>query len=90
MGREARSKPKPGRVTLSAEDYWKFRASINDVSAIELEATQAAAQFKGRIAEATARTSALFADLAKAHGFDPAKAYRWDDATCELIEATKA
>lgn len=93
MGREARQRirglrtpaPKAPRLALPAADYWKFRAHVNDVGAIEAEAAQAAAKFKQRIAGAAQRASDLFAQLGKAHGFDPLKTYGWDDATCELI-----
>lgn len=82
-----KQKPVRGpRFKLSGEDYWKFRASINDVRSIELEATEAAAKFRQRVGEAHEKTRALFAQLGAAHGFDPAKNYGWDDATCELIE----
>lgn len=74
-------------VTLQPADYWRFRALMNERHAIESEAAAAAHEFKQRIADADAKARALFADLGNTYGFDPAKTYRWNDATCELVEA---
>jgi hypothetical protein len=63
-------------------DYWKFRALVNDVRAIEVDANRAASEFKQRIAAADQKAQAFAVSI----GLDPAKGYRWDDATCELIE----
>lgn len=85
--RQAKQTPHKGkRIKLSGEDYWKFRASVNDVNAIHVEATKAAATFRQRIGAASEKTRALFAELGKAHGFDPLLHYAWNDETCELIE----
>lgn len=74
------------RTKLPPADYWQFRASLNELSAIELDASKAAAAFRQRVAAAEQQRRELFARLGKAHGFDPMKNYAWDDATCELIE----
>jgi hypothetical protein len=87
MGRESRSAAaRSRRIVLPADDYWQFRARINDVGVIEAEAVQVAAQYRTRIADASARTRDLFAALGKKHGFDPTKTYRWDDEARTLIE----
>lgn len=89
MGRDARrTKPAQTRTKLPPAEYWQFRACRNEVSAIEVEASKAAAEFRQRVAIAEHRTRELFVRLGKAHGFDPLKKYAWDDATCELIEIT--
>lgn len=91
MGREQRrtkTAKGPRRIKLPEAAFWKFRASVNELSALELDATRAAQRVRQQIAEAEARTRALFEALGKAHGFDPKRHYRWDDTTCELIEVT--
>lgn len=94
MGRDERVRvvsklATPGRVRLPEAAFWKFRAAVNDVFAIEVEASQAVARFKARASDARDRTTVLFSELGKAHGFDPTKTYGWDDSTCELIEVPK-
>lgn len=69
-------------MILSEIDYWKLRAALNEPAAIDAEARHAAEQFKARIAQAQQHARTLLEQA----GCDPAKAYRWNDATCELIE----
>jgi len=91
MGREAKIKKarETARVMLPAVDYWKLRATIRDVEAIQKDAMEAAQRFGRSIHEAQQKASALLVELGKAHGFDATKVYGWDDATCELIEQSK-
>lgn len=84
--RKAAPTPTTRRIKLSEADFWKFRAALNDVRSIELEATEAALKFRQRVADADQSARAFFAQLGRAHGFDPKKTYGWDDSTCELIE----
>ena len=69
-------------MQLSEVDYWKLRAAAAQPAVIEAEARQAAEGFKARIAAAHQHARTLLEQA----GGDPAKAYRYNDATCELIE----
>jgi len=86
MGREAKARQAAEtRIVLERGDYFELRALIRDVEAIELDAMKAAQVYRDRREAARQRSQTKFEALAKQHGFDPTKSYRWDDAACELI-----
>lgn len=89
MGREAKArKAKEVRISLDKADYFELRALVRDVEVVEFDALKAADAFKQKAAAAMARRDRKFEHLAKQHGFDPTRTYRWDDQTCELIDVT--
>ena len=91
MGRARRARlATERRIRLPKEDYYELRTLIRDCEVVEFDALKAANEFKGRLGEAVARRNAKFEALAKTHDFDPQDAYRWEDASCELVAVSKA
>lgn len=72
-------------VALPKAEYFELRAAALMGDALELEAVKIAAEYGRRVQAAQARTRALMEALAKAHGFDAEKSYRWDDAATSLV-----
>lgn len=72
-----------GRYTLAADDYFRLVAKLREVEVLRLEARLA---LQGP-EQAGAR---MLAELAVKYGFDPEGAYRFEDASCTLVQAKPA
>lgn len=91
MGRDAKRKAATlKKFTLEKADFFELRTLIRDVEAVELDALRAANAFKQRAAEAESARNRKVVALGTQYGFDPDATYRWDDATCTLIEIAPA
>jgi hypothetical protein len=62
------------RIALPKGEYYELKARL-----LEVELAQT------KVDTARQRLGALFVPLSQAHGLDPARPLRLDDATCELI-----
>jgi hypothetical protein len=76
--------------TLDKAEYFELKAKALQIESVELEAMKAAQQFAARRQQAAAASNALFEQLGQKYGFDPGQFYRWDDATCSLIQTPEA
>lgn len=80
MGRDAKVKNNK-RIILPKEDYDALTQLSRESRLIEREARVVAQE----CAQQQAAIAAKVAAVLTAHGLDPAKHYRGDDATCTLI-----
>jgi hypothetical protein len=72
-------------VALSPEDFWRLRALIRDVEAIELEFAKMRSELETRIREAMNRRDKALAEIGQKYGMPGPGRYTFDDATCSLV-----
>jgi hypothetical protein len=73
------------KIALGAEDFWRLRALIRDVQAIEFEFASVRSEFANRVADAVARRDGALAEIGRKYGLTGPGRYTLDDTTCSLI-----
>jgi hypothetical protein len=74
-------------IVLSEVDFHKLMSKLRHVEVLRLEAERKAAQIvQQEIASVATEGRQLFEALATEYGFDPAKRWRFDEATLSLTE----
>ena len=91
MGRAARAAhATERRIKLTEVEFHKLVSKLRETEVLRLEAREKAAQIalqivQKEIAGVEAAGKALFETLAKKYAFDPARRYRFEEATLELV-----